>query len=460
MANDDQPPTTLNAFDIGCLAVGGIIGVGIFFTPSKVAQRCDDAGQVVLAWCLGGVLALLGGLVFAELSCRVRGHGGTFVYLHKAFGPLPAFLYGWTNWLVIQSGALGVIGMILVDNLDALVHPGTRTAPDTKVAIAVFAILAFTGLNLLGLRLGKRVQNALTVTKTLAVFAIVVLAVFARGEEPTRAFGVERKGTLTALAGAMLPVMFAFGGWQQASFVAGAARRPRFDVPVGILGGVAVVVLAYVTVNLAFLELLGFGGVAQSKEVGVEAARAALAGHGLGDHAGRLLAAAIVVSSCGILNTICLAPPYVLHTMAKAGLFPEIAGRLHASTQAPTVAVLVQGSWGAILLVGAHLWVTARGDRATSDVLGFLLDGVVFADWMFFSLVGLALLRLRKEPHPGGFRIPAGGIVAVVFTAAGLGIAYGACLVNWEATKVGLAICATGLPAFALMRRAARRRAD
>jgi len=459
MPSEAPRATALHAFDIGCIAVGGIIGVGIFFTPSRVAQRCDDAVQVVLAWCLGGVLAILGGLVFAELSCRVRGHGGTFVYLQKALGPLPAFLYGWTNWLVIQAGALGVIGLVLVDYLEKLLALETPIPQGWKVALGATAILLFTGVNLLGLRAGKTVQNVLTVTKTAAVFAIVVLAIFAKGQpgQMTRAFATEPKGMLVALASAILPVMFAFGGWQQASFVAGAAKRPLFDVPVGILAGVAVVVLAYVTVNLAFLDLLGFGGVAQSSALGVDAAKAALSPYGLGDIAGRLLAAAIVVSACGILNTICLAPPYVLHTMAKQGLFFRSVGKMHATRQVPTIAVLVQGVWGALLLVGTHLAVTFFAtDTSAGDVLDRLLNGVVFADWAFFALVGLALWRMRHDPVEGGFRAPGGGIVALLFAAAGIAIACGAIVLYPQDSGIGVLICLAGIPCFALLRRRTR----
>lgn len=455
MADEAPRGTALNAFDIGCIAVGGIIGVGIFFTPSRVAQRCDDATQMVLAWCIGGVLAILGGLVFADLCCRVRGHGGTFVYLRKALGPLPAFLYGWTNWLVIQAGALGVIGLVLVDYLEKLLALEHPVGEHWKVALGASAILLFTAINLLGLRAGKLVQNVLTVTKTAAVFAIVVLALFVKGQpaDQTRAFATETKGLWKALGGAILPVMFAFGGWQQASFVAGAARRPLFDVPVGILAGVAVVVTAYVTVNLAFLDLLGFGGVAQSSAIGVDAARVALAGYGLGDLAGRLLSAAIVVSACGILNTICLAPPYVLHTMAKEGLFFPSVGRMHATRQVPTIAVLVQGVWGALLLVGTHVAVTlfAR-DTNAGDVLDRLLNGVVFADWAFFALVGIALWKLRKTPNEGGFRAPGGGVVAILFAAAGIAIAVGAIVLYPQDSGIGLAICLAGIPCFVLLR--------
>ena len=318
----------LGAFDLGCVVAGGIVGVGIFITPQKVAAVVDHAGHVMAAWALGGVLAVLGALVFADPARRVPGHGGTFVYIEKAFGALPAFLYGWANWLVIQSGAVGLVGLIMVDYLDHAIWGAHHSSMNLKVALAALAIAVFTALNVLGLRVGKWVQNALTVTKILAVFSLVALALITEGgaSEPVAAEPTEPRGWLLALAAAMLPVLFSFGGWQQGSFVAGAARRPRRDVPLGIIGGVAVVVVAYLTVNLAFLDLLGFAGAAESSAIAEAAARAALTPHGYGDLAGRAISVAVVISALGIMNTICMAPPFVLHAMAKRGLFFACGG--------------------------------------------------------------------------------------------------------------------------------------
>ena len=246
----------------------------------------------------------------------------------------------------------------------------------------------------------------------------------------------------------MLPVLFSFGGWQQGSFVAGAARRR--DVAVGILVGVVVVVVAYLTVNLAFLDLLGFEGCRNSEAIGADAARVALEPFGFGASGERVLAALVVLSSLGIMNTICLAPPYVLHTMSLRGVFPTAVGHLHPTTGAPVVAVLVQGLWGIVLLAGAH-FVFARD-------IGFLIDGVVFVDWMFFGLCGLAFVRLRaRGVGDGGYRAPKGGVIAVVFTLLAFAVTIGAILTRPEASGVGLGICLLGLPLFLVWsRRGAR----
>lgn len=450
----DSAVRPLGAFDIGCVVVGGIIGVGIFFTPARVAQAVDSPAQVILAWSLGGLLAVLGALVFAQLSTLVPGHGGIFRYILAAFGRLPAFLYGWANWLVIQAGALGVVALVLVDHLDLLWSGGHRLGGDAKAAIAVLAILLFTGTNVLGLRVGKRVQNALTVVKVAALLFLVAVAAVAQ-VEPAAAAAVAPAPAPTdrslpaMLAAALLPVLFATGGWQQGSFLAGAARRPLRDVPIGILAGVAVVVATYLAINLAYLDLLGFEGARSTSAIGAAAAKAAL-----GEGGGRVFAAMVVVSAAGIMNTICMAPPYVLYAMAREGVFPAAFGRLSGSLHTPVLGVLGQGLWAVLLLVGVHLATRGAGGSGTIDVLGFLCDGVVFVDWLFFTLCGLALLRLRRRG--GGLAVPGGGMVAVLFAAGAVAVTMGAVWSQARASLAGAAMVLLGLPAFALLMRRAR----
>ena len=437
-----QEKGELNAFDIGCVVVGGIIGVGIFFTPARVAAAVASPEQVILAWSLGGLLAVLGALVFAELVTLVPGHGGMFRYIHAAFGRLPAFLYGWANWLVIQAGALGVVALILVDNLEVALGLESQWSPLGKVWLAAGFMLLFTATNVLGLHTGKRVQNVLTVLKVAAIAFMVALV----GIAPERAVEVvpppRGDSLLAMLAAAILPVLFAIGGWQQGSFLAGAAARPRRDMPLGILGGVAVVLITYITVNLAYLSLLGFAAASASTKIGADAATVALGAHG-----GRVLAAMVVVSAAGIMNTICMAPPYVLYAMAKEGLFPAAFGRLHPRFHTPLLGVLGQGLWAVVLLLLVH-FVFASG--STLGTLAFVCDGVVFVDWLFFALCGAALLRLRGT-RPDALRVPGGAIIAVVFTGLAALVTIGAVWQQWQASLAGLAMVLVGVP-FAIVR--------
>lgn len=435
------------------MVVGGIVGVGIFFTPAEVARRVDSTAQVFGAWALGGVIALLGALVFAELACRRPGHGGMLVYVRAAFGDRLAFLYGWANTLVIQAGAMGVIGLVLVENLEVALFGEARSGPWARVLWTAAVILLFTWTNTRGLSVSKRVQNTLTVAKLAAVGGLVVLGVWSAwgGAAPTETATAtsvtddvvrEPRGWLAALGAAILPVMFSTGGWQQGSNVAGAARHPLRDVPVGIVGGVVVVVLAYLSINGAMLQLLGLDGARGSQAIATDAARVALQPLGWGDLAARLLAGAIVVSCAGILNTILMATPYVVHAMSRDGLLPARLGAFGGRGGAPVLAVLVQGSWSAALLV-----VVAWLQDDPMALLGGLLDGVVFVDWLFLGACGAAVLVLRRRDgvDGDGFRAPAGGLVAGLFVLAAVGITVGAVVLNPMSSAVGVGLVASGL---------------
>jgi APA family basic amino acid/polyamine antiporter len=316
------------------------------------------------------------------------------------------------------------------------------------VALAAALMLLFTATNVAGLRTGKRVQNALTVLKVMALGVLVSFAWLAPERAPEAARAPQGSGPLAMLAAAILPVLFAIGGWQQGSFLAGAVRHPRRDMPLGILGGVAVVVVTYLTVNLAYLSLLGFDAASQSTKIGADAALVAL-----GEHGGRVLAGMIVVSAAGIMNTICMAPPYVLYAMAQEGLFPAAFGRLHPRLGTPVLGVLSQGLWAVALLLLVH-FVFARG--STMDTLGFVCDGVVFVDWLFFALCGAALLRLRGT-RPDALRVPGGAVVAVLFLASAALVTVGAVWQQGPASATGLALVALGVPVAQRLQHRARR---
>jgi APA family basic amino acid/polyamine antiporter len=433
----------LGIFDVACVVIGGIIGVGIFFTPGTVAQRTASPGEMLAAWGLGGLLAAIGALVFAELSTRAPGHGGIVRYIHAAFGPLPAFLFGWANWLVIQAGALGVVALVLVDHLVLLVAgKDAHLSPDVQVALAIAAMLLFTGTNLLGLAVGKRVQNALTVAKVILLALLALCAFFVTAKAPP-AESAPVVGSLgSRLASAILPVLFAIGGWQQGSFLAGAARRPQRDVPLGILLGVGIVIVVYLMINIGYLSLLGFSFMANTQKVGADAATAVL-----GEVGGRVFGAMVVISAAGIMNTICMAPPYVLYAMAKEGLFPRAFGTLSKRYQTPVYGVLCQGLWAVLLLLVVHLLARSSG-AAANNHLGFLCDGVVFVDWLFFMLCGLALLLLRRRGGKASFSVPGGAWLALLFALGACAVTVGALLVLPLPSLLGVAIVLLGLPVF------------
>ena len=438
----------LSPFDIACVVIGGIVGIGIFFTPGAVARRVDSPFEMLLAWGLGGVLAVLGALVFADLAARVPGHGGVFRYLLAAFGRVPAFLFGWANWLVIQSGALTVVALLMVEHWERALFGAPVCDGTMRVVLAAASILAFMATNLLSLRVGKRVQNTLIVAKIGAILVLVAAAgLAASGTAPVAALESAGGTIWSRLAAAMLPVLFAIGGWQQGSFVAGAARRPQRDVPIGILCGVGVVVLIYFAINLAYLSLLSFDGARQSSAIGADAAQAAFGSWGQ-----RAFAGMVAVSAMGIMNTICMAPPYVLLAMAQEGLFPRLFARVDARTGTPVVGVLAHGLWAATLLVLVHAAVRllagleGDSDKRTLSVLDFVCDSVVFVEWLVYGMCGLALLSLRRRMGAPQSRIPFAGFAAVMFAlGAGL-VAIGAIAQKPWPSLLGSLLVGLGIP--------------
>ncbi len=451
--------TRLSAFDIACVVIGGIIGIGIFFTPAQVAGAVGAPWQVTAAWSLGGAIAITGALVFARLSRLAPGPGGVYEYIRESFGTQPAFLYGWCNLMIIQSGALAFVALLLVSNLEKAIGGGYRFSTFNQHAIAMAVLLGLTIVNIAGLRLGKGVQNALTAIKTTAVFAIVAVAIFVDPSPGAAAVELpavttrEGVGFFEAMSLAILPVLFSFGGWQHGSYVATVARNAHRDVPLGIVGGVVVVVIAYIAVNLAYLDLLGFDQAAGSATIAVDAMQVAFGGGDTGpSKIPQLFAALIVLSAAGLLNTICMAPPYVLHTMARQGVFFRKVGELHPRFGTPYVGILVQGVWACLLMAGVYL---VKRDSLGS--LDFLLNGVVFVDWLGFGVCGVGLVvLLRRRVRTGGARLEIGSLLlGALFAAAALAVTVGALITNSQPSLVGLGVLVAGVPAFWLFRRRA-----
>lgn len=379
----------LGLFDGTMVVVGGIIGAGIFLNPAIVAQRVGSPGLILAAWALGGAVALLGALCFAELGARRPEAGGGYVYLRETLGPLPAFLYGWTLLLVINSGGIAAVGMTFASYAADLA--GLPAALVKPLAIAAIALL--TVINYLGIRPGATTQNVFTILKLVALGGLILagLALAARvagaGEAAEAAGAVPQGGPAVAVAlgAALIPVLFAFGGWQNANFVAGEIREPRRNLPRALLLGVGIVVTTYLLANLAYVTTLGAAGLAASGAPASDTMRALL-----GPAGGAFIATGIVLSTFGFLNLSILAAPRVYQAMADDGLFFRWAARLHPRYRTPAGAIVFQSAWAVVLLL--------------SGTYGQLLDWVVFGDWIFFGLVVVTLFVYRARDGGGPVR--------------------------------------------------------
>ena len=350
----------LSLFDATMVVVGGIIGAGIFLSPSIVAGRVESSGQVLLVWVLGGAIALLGALCFGELGARRPEAGGGYVYLKESFGRLPAFLYGWTQLLVINTGGIAAVAITFAGYAAELGGLGGRSIRP----LAVGAILLLTGINYLGIRPGSITQNVFTLAKLAALAAVVGSGLWALGGGPPLAAsappGPVFDGAADTAAGhdlgwrllgaALIPVLFSYGGWQHVNHVAGEVRRPARNLPLALLLGVATVVVAYVLTNLAYLRVLGREGLAASAAPAAATLEAAF-----GPPGGKLIAVGIVCSTFGFVNLVVLAGARIYQAMAADGLFFRSVGRLHPRYHSPSRALVVQAVWAIALAVDRHL---------------------------------------------------------------------------------------------------------
>ena len=428
----------LGPWHVAAVAIGAIVGVGIFFTPATLARAVPSPAWVLGLWLLGGVACVTGALVFADLGARWPRAGGVYVFLREGFGGRTgealSFLYGWLQLLVVQPGAMAVIAVVLVDHILYLTGPAP---PAVRAVGACAAIALFTAANLLGLRTGGRIQIALAALK-LAGLALLIFVGLAWGHR-SNVFAMPATASVQTGASwsswllfGMIPVLFTFGGAYHATFVAGSVREPERSLPRGLVGGIAAVLVAYLGVNVAYLALLGQQGLASSTSPAADAI-----GVALGPTAGKVVAAAILVSAAGILNTVSLGFPFVVYAMARDGVFFPQAGRLNPRTGRPSLAVALQGTLACVaVLVGS-----ARVD--------ILLTGIAFADAAFQAAT--AVVHLRHVRGAAARVAPAAA--AWTFLAIELGVAFG-CLVRARVESAyGGVVLAVGTVAWLLWRR-------
>ena len=412
------------------LVMGGIVGSGIFMNPSVVARQVHSPFLILGVWVAGGALALLGGFIWAELATRLPQAGGQYVYLREAYHPAVAFIYGWVLLLVTQTGGMAAVAVTFARYFREI-----SGAAWNDSAIAAAVLLALTIVNCFGARAGSNVQSALMLTKTAAITGLVVLG-FALGggrlhplplldREPSFAL-------LTAVGAAMIPVAFAYGGWQTATFVAGEMRDPARDLSRGLVAGVAGVIALYLSVNLVCLKVLGPDGLAATTTPASAVMRAAL-----GERGAWWIAMGIAVSTLGFLSQGMLTAPRVYNAMARDGLFFERVGRLNPRSGAPVTAIVLQG-----LASVAIAW---------SGSYERILNYVVSVDFISFALTAFALFRLRDEHRNSGaplYRAPGHPWTTVIFVAVCAAIVASTVAADPANTARGWGLLLTGLPVY------------
>jgi len=454
----------LSLLDATMLVVGSMIGSGIFIVSADIARTMNSPGWLLVVWLMTGVLTLFGALSYGELAAAMPRAGGQYVFLREGLGAMPGFLYGWTLFLVIQTGTIAAVAVAFARFLsvflpsvtpELIVSFGTIPMPGGEIElglspqriIAILVIALLTYVNMRGLREGKWVQNIFTFAKTGALIALIVMGILfgvrsdVWSSNFSGAFSNAPTGSalLLAFGAAMVGSLFASDAWNNVTFAAAEVRDARKNLPRALALGTGIVTILYLLANISYLSVLSFPEIqnASQDRVGTVALQKILGDSGL-----YVMAGAILVSTFGCINGLILAGARVYYAMARDGLFFEAAGRISPKTHVPTAALVVQGVWTALLTL--------------SGTYGQLLDYVIFAALLFYALTMVSLFRLRvtrpqlERPYKA-FGYP---FVPAFYLVSATAIAVILLVAKPVYSFSGLVVVLLGIPVFHAWRRA------
>ncbi len=415
----------LGVWDASMIVVGGVIGSGIFLTPAAIARQTTSGAEQLLAWAIGGVIALIGALCYAELGSRRPTAGGGYVYLREAFGLIVAFVYGWNLLVVNHSGAIAAVATVFVNYAGAAIG----VTPADPRPYAVGAIVFLTGINWFGIRAGALTQNILTVLKLIAISALIVVGLVARGAPPPVASTAPMSPF--ALIGVLMPVLFSYGGWYYVNDIAGEIREPHRNLPRALIFGMLLVAACYLLANMAYLAVLGHDGLAAS-----QAPAADLMRHVLGEPGARLIAAGIAISTLGFCNISVIGAARVFQVMGADGVFFRSAGYLHPRWRSPNVALALLAVWS------CGLALTGTFDQ--------LLNYSTVGDWLGMAAVIATLFWYHRaraaEVVP--FKVPLYPLLPLVFLVVVLWVVAVTAWSNPRDAGMGVLITLAGLPVY------------
>ena len=444
-ATAHQLARRLGLFDATMIVMGGIIGSGIFINPYVVARQVHTPALILVAWLLGGLIALAGAFIYAELAARRPEVGGQYAYLREAYHPAVAFIYGWALLLVMQTGGMAAVAVTFARYFLEVTHLSVA-----DWAVAALTLATLTVINCFGVRAGSTTQSTLMVLKILAIAALVVCGLLFISGEPRMSWrpALDRPVSfdlLIAVGAAMTPVMFAYGGWQTASFVAGEMRQPQRDLPRGLLIGVIGVITLYLLVNFVCLYALGADGLASTTTPASAVMRLAL-----GERGARLIAVGITISTIGFLSQGMLTAPRVYFAMAEDRLFFKSVAWLHPRTRVPVVAIALQGLLATLI--------------ALSGTYEQILNYVVSVDFIWFGLTATCIFIFRRrassvannQPHYSASfghavarpKIPGHPFTTVLFVLACWLVVINTIYKYPTDSVIGVAIVLAGIPVY------------
>ncbi len=425
-------PRVLSRLDVVSIVIGGVIGSGIFLVPAKIAQEVESPLLVLLVWVVGGFLSFLGALTFAELGAALPEAGGMYIYLREAYGPLLSFLFGWTLFLVIDSGAIATLAVAFSANYLPYFF---KMSPWTSKLVAVGFILFLAAVNYVGVRWGANLQNLLTLIKTGAIIGICgAIFIFGKGNPDNFLNPQPEKFSLDLLSAfgvALVATFWAYKGWESATYSAGEVKNPGSNLPLGILIGLGAVIGLYLLANLAYLYVLPASLIARTPRVAAEAMQVAV-----GPAGASIISLVILFSIMGAANQNLLCSPRVYFAMARDKVFFQKIASVHPRFFTPHVSIIAISLWS----IGLSLTGTFEQ----------LFTYVVFGQWLFFGLTGAAvfILRRKRPDLPRPYKTWGYPLTPALFVMAAILISVNSLVKEFWNSLAGLGIIMLGIPAY------------
>jgi APA family basic amino acid/polyamine antiporter len=434
MTGPNELRRSLGFTDLMLITIGTVIGSGIYLVPSGVLRQTGGhTGLAFTVWAVAGFLSLLGALTYAELGAMKPEAGGLYAYLRDAFGPLPAFLYGWASFLVIASGSIAALAVAFANYLSPLLP---FQVPGPVISVAVIVVVAL--INIRGTRGSATVQNWTTGAKFGVLFLLsLVLTLRGNGGAglPTTPIEAPNVSLAAGFGAAMIGVLWAYEGWQYVTFSAGEAKDPQRTFPRAISIATFLLIVLYLMANLGYVRALGPAGAANSERIAADAI-----GTILGPVAGAVVSALILVSIFSALNGLVLTTPRMYYAMARDGLFFQKLTSVHPRFGTPVFAIVALTVWGALL--------------AASGTFSQLLTYAVFTGWIFYAGGALAVMALRRsEPNAvRPFRVPGYPATPILFVVAAIALVINTIVTQPGISSIGLGFVAFGAPVFYIWR--------
>ncbi len=430
----ERLPRHLGLWSAIAVLVGSTIGSGIFRVPAGVAGQLQQPGPVLLAWVIGGAIALFGALTYAELAAALPRSGGVFAYLLEGFGPLPAFLFGWSELSVIRASALGAISTIFAEYLGYFIH----LTPEQVRWVAAASVVLVGLLNYVGVHSAALFMNFITLLKYGALAGIGLLA-FVAGEGSASHFTPAWSGglNLSLLGTALIAIMWTYDGWADLSFMGGEVKDPGRTLPRALILGTAAIVLVYLLINLAYIYLVPLPEMAASPLIAATAADRIPLFAGMG---GAVVSAIVMISCLGALNGSMMTGPRIFFAMADRGLFFRSIARVSPRFQSPSVAIWLASGLGVVYVL--------------LNDFQQLADKFILGIWPFYALAIAAVFVLRRTrpdlPRP--YRTWGYPVVPLLFLLASVGMVLNALWTDPVNTGITLGIIAAGIPVYYIWR--------